>query len=253
MGMAVQDSLYLKSLLQEMQLSQLARPFKLTVYTDSCSSKALALKLGLTRKSKRVQLGYTFTQDLLANGQLNLSKIPAGKNHAAVLTKHLAASMLHKLLPKLGVRTRAADSKDLLSVVNLEMLASPREEQSSFFIGMMAQHPVTAQLVPPNVASRACKDGGLQANSQKAASRDCQTNSLQEHSQEEVQNLKASPRTSSRSSFAALLCANLFAIASLVNFKTCSLLLYGMLSIVQLCLLTIIVFEVVGFKNSFLD
>ena len=124
MGMAVQDSLRLKSLLQEMPLSQLAKPFELTVYTDSSSGQALASKLGLTRKSKHVQLRYMVIRDLLANGQLQLSKIPAGKNPAAMLTKHLTASNLHKLLSKLGVKTRAADSKELLSVVNLEMLAA---------------------------------------------------------------------------------------------------------------------------------
>ena len=154
MGMAVQDSLHLKSLLQEMPLSQLAKPFELTVYTDSSSGQALASKLGLTRKSKHVQLRYMFIRDLLANGQLQLSKIPAGKNPAAMLTKHLTASNLHKLLSKLGVRTRAADSKDLLSVLNLEVLASTREQQSSFFIGMLAEQPVTAQLVESRVSSR---------------------------------------------------------------------------------------------------
>ena len=118
MGMAIQDALHLQSLLQEMKLSQLAKPVELTVYTDSYNGKALTSKLGLTRKSKHVQLRYMFIQDLLANGQLQLSTISAGKNHAAMLTKHLPASTLHKLLPKLGVRTRAADSKDLLSVVN---------------------------------------------------------------------------------------------------------------------------------------
>ena len=97
-----------------MKLSQLAKPVELTVFTDSSSGQALASKLGLTRKSKHVQLRYMLIQDLLANGQLQLSKIPAGKNHAAMLAKHLPASTLHKLLPKLGVRTRAADSKDLL-------------------------------------------------------------------------------------------------------------------------------------------
>ena len=144
MGMAIQDALYLQSLLQEMKLSQLAKPVELTVYTDSSSGKALASKLGLTRKSKHVQLRYLFMKDLLANGQLNPSKIPAGKNPAAMLTRHLPASTLHKLLPKLGVIARAADSKALLSMLNLEVLASSSKEQSSFFIGMMAEQPVTA-------------------------------------------------------------------------------------------------------------
>ena len=51
MGMAIQDALHLQSLLQEMKLTQLAKPFELTVYTDSSSGKALASKLGLSRKS----------------------------------------------------------------------------------------------------------------------------------------------------------------------------------------------------------
>ena len=91
MGMAVQDRLHLQSLLQEMHLSQLAKPFELTVCTDSSSGKAFASKVGLTRKHKHVQLRYLSAQDLIANGQLQLSKIPAGKNPAAMMTKQLSA------------------------------------------------------------------------------------------------------------------------------------------------------------------
>ena len=133
------------------------------------------------------------------------------------------------------MRTSAADSKDLLSVFSLEVLAS-REEQRSFFIGLMAEQPASAQLVAPSVASRACQDSSLQEPRQEAASRDCQDSSLQEHRQAVLQSLKASQRTSSRSSFAALLCS-----ISLVSFKIYRLLLYGMLSFVQLCFETIIV------------
>ena len=102
MGMAIQDALHLKSLLQEMKLPQLAtKPFELTVYTDSSSGKALASKLGLTRKSRHVQLRYLYMQDLVASGQLKLSKIPTDGNPADVLTKYLGASTRHKLLPTL--------------------------------------------------------------------------------------------------------------------------------------------------------
>ena len=193
MGMAVQDSLHLKSSLQEMQLSQLAKPVKLTVYADSSSRKALASKLGLSKKSRHVQLRYLFRKGLLATGQLHLSKIPAGKNPAAMLTKHLSASNLHKLLPKLDVATRAADSGALRSVLNLEVLASSSKEPSSFFIGMMAEQLASAQLVASSVASRACpdsslqkhcQDSSLQEHRQEAASRDCQDSSLQEQSPE---------------------------------------------------------------------
>ena len=173
---------------------------------------------------KHVQLGYMFIRDLLANGQLQLSKIPAGKNPAAMLTKHLAASNLHKLLSKLGVRTRPADSKDLLSVLNLEVLASTREQQSSFFIGMLAEQPVTAQLVES-----------------RGSSRPAHRRSLPEPSQAAAQNLPSSQRTFAWSSFygyflclVALLCAANCVFDNLVNFKLYGLLLSTMLVLVKL-------------------
>ena len=153
MGMAIQDALHLQSLLQELKLTQLAKPFELTVYTDSSSGKALASKLGLTRKSKHVQLRFLFMQDLVASGQLKLSKVPSERNPADVLTKYLQASTLHKLLPKLGVMTRAVDSKDLLSVISFDgRVSSP--PTTSFFIGMLAEEPVSAQLVASRAYSR---------------------------------------------------------------------------------------------------
>ena len=113
----------------------------------------------------------------LPSGQLQLSKIPAGKNPAATLAKRLPASTLHKLLPKLGVRTRAADSKDLLSMVYEEVPASFREGPGSFFIGLMAEQPASAQLVASRVASRACQDSSPQESRQEVASTDCQESS----------------------------------------------------------------------------
>ena len=224
MEMVVQDSLHLQSLLQEMHLSQLAKPFELTVSTDSSSGKALVSKLGLTRKSKHVQLRYLFMNDLLVNGQLQLSKIQAGKNPAAMLTKHLSASNLHKLLPKLGVTTRVADSGALFSVLNLEMLASTREQQSSFFIGMMAEQPVTAQLV-------ASRDSSSLAHSR----------SLPKPSQAAAQNLPTSQRPFAWSSFSgyflcsvALLCSANRVYGNLVSFKLYGLLLSSMSVLVKL-------------------
>ena len=224
MGMAIQDALHLKSLLQEMKLQQLAKPFELTVYTDSSSGKALASKLGLTRKSKHVQLRYLFMQDLVASGQLKLSKIPTEKNPADVLTKYLTASTLHKLLPKLGVMTRAADSKDLLSMISFELLACSPECPDSFFIGMMAEEPVTAQLVASRVASRPLP-----------------SSSLPPHSQEVVPNLQSSQRTFSWSSFwwyflcvVAFLGAANFVNDNFVNFKIYGFFLSAMLVVVKI-------------------
>ena len=167
MGMAIQDALHLQSLLQELKLTQLAKPFELTVYTDSSSGKALASKLGLTRKSKHVQLRFLFMQDLVASGQLKLSRVPSERNPADVLTKYLQASTLHKLLPKLGVMTRAVDSKDLLSVVSLERRVSSKPFPSSFFIGMLAESHASAQLVASRAYSRRSLPGSLRLESRQ--------------------------------------------------------------------------------------
>ena len=166
MGMAIQDALHLQSLLQELKLTQLAKPFELTVYTDSSSGKALASKLGLTRKSKHVQLRFLFMQDLVASGQLKLSRVPSEKNPADVLTKYLQASTLHKLLPKLGVVTRAVDSKDLLSMISFEGQVSSGPLTSSFFIGMLAESHASAQLVASRAYSRRSLPGSLRLESQ---------------------------------------------------------------------------------------
>ena len=105
---------------------------------------------------------------------------------------------------------------------------------------MMAKHPVTAQLVASRVASR------------------LPSNSFQQPSQEAVLNLQSSQRTFSWSSFwrylffvVALLCANLFATDSFDDFKICIFLLYGMLSLMQLCFDTVIVFKQWAFRTAF--
>ena len=169
MGMATCGALHLQSFLQEMNLSQLTKPFELTVSTDSSSGKALPSQLGLTKRSKHVQLGLAFKHPLMTTGQLDLRRVAPGKNPATMLAKHLSASTLRKLLPKLGVRTRAADSRDLLSMLNLELLASFREAQSSFFIGMMAEQPASAQLVASTVALRSNLNSSFHSQSGQSA------------------------------------------------------------------------------------
>ena len=159
-------------------------------------------------------------QDLVASGQLKLSKIPSERNPADVLTKYLQASTLHKLLPKLGVMTRAVDSKDLLSVISFDGQVSS-QPTSSFFIGMLAEEPVSSQLVAARAYSR----------------RSLPRRSLPPESHEVVQ---PTPRSFTWSSFrwfsvcsAALLCMPFF--FQIFDFKLCGALLSGMMVAVQLC------------------
>ena len=137
-------------------------------------------------------------------------------------------------------------------MVSEEVPASSREGPSSFFIGLLAEQPASAQLVASSVASRTCQDSSLQESRHEVASRDCQDSSIQKHCkvsslrghiQEALQSFQSSKRTFSRSSFAALMCANIFATVSFVSFKIYRLLVYGMLSFVQLSFETISVIQ----------
>ena len=189
-----------------------------------------ASKLGLTRKSKHVQLRFLFMQDLVASGQLKLSKIPSETNPADVLTKYLQASTLHKLLPKLGVMTRAVDSKDLLSVISFDgRVSSP--PTTSFFIGMLAEEPVSSQLVASGAYSRKSLPCSLRPESQEVE--------------------QPTPTSFTWSSFrwfsvcsAALLCMPFF--FQIFDFKLYGALLSGMMVAVQLCVRISFVLEQVA-------
>ena len=222
MGMAIQDALHLQSLLQEMKLTQLAKPFELTVYTDSSSGKALASKLGLTRKSKLVQLMFLFMQDLVASGQLKLSKIPSERNPADVLTKYLQASTLHKLLPKLGVMTRAVDSKEMLSVLSFDGQVSS-QPTSSFFIGMLSEEPITAQLIATRAVSRSLPRRSLHADSREEAV------------QSTLRSFLCSRFWAVLLCSLALLCGATVFNNSFVGFKLYGSLLSGIMVILKLC------------------
>eukprot|EP00971_Amphidinium_carterae_P049549 976624-Amphidinium_carterae.1 len=64
----------------------------MTINTDSSSSKAVASRLGLNRKTKHVQLKFLYIQDVVQRGELTIKKIPTTHNPADVLTKHLPAT-----------------------------------------------------------------------------------------------------------------------------------------------------------------
>ena len=135
--LAKQLASHCQSLIQGMQLD-LALPelkiFFCSLTCDLVTGRPLALKLGLSRRNRQVQL-----QD----GQLRLCKVLPHKNLAECLTKNLSTASFHRLLPKLMVHTRAVKAQALLTMLGGENQASFCS--SSFFIGMVALNPPMAQ------------------------------------------------------------------------------------------------------------
>ena len=136
--LAQQLASHCQSLIQGMQLD-LALPdlrvFFCSLSCDLVTGRPLALKLGLFRRKKHVQLR-------TRHGQLQLSKVLPAKNLAESLTKNLSTASFHRLLPKLMVHTRAVESQALLTRLSQYQLASC--SSFSFFIGMVAFQPQMA-------------------------------------------------------------------------------------------------------------
>ena len=130
--MACAIAIHTKSLLQDLVVEQ---PISLRVLAGG----ALAMQLGLTRRSRHIQLRTRF-------GQFQLSKVGPKQNLAATLANNSTVSGLHRLLPKLKMHARAADAL-ALSTGRGEETAFFRSSSGSFFIGVLRRASAMSQLL----------------------------------------------------------------------------------------------------------
>ena len=63
----------------------------------------MASKLGISRRSKHIELKYLWIQDEIKEGKLELKKVGTHFNPSDVLTKYVAASVLGQHLPRLNI------------------------------------------------------------------------------------------------------------------------------------------------------
>ena len=119
-----------RSLLLDLGLD---KPLALRVLTGG----PLAQKLGLSKKTRHIQLWSRF-------GQFKLSKVQPRTNLAAQLANTQQACALHRLLPKLRMHTQAAETVALTTVP----AGKPAfvSSSSSFYIGMLTKHPAQLDL-----------------------------------------------------------------------------------------------------------
>ena len=97
----------------------------------------LAQKLGLSKKTRHIQLWSRF-------GQFKLSKVQPRANLAEQLANNQQACALHRLLPKLRMHTQAAETGALSTVP----AGKPAfvSSSSSFYIGLLTKHPAQLDL-----------------------------------------------------------------------------------------------------------
>ena len=133
-----------RSLLSDLGLD---KPLALRVLTGG----PLAKKLGLSKKTRHIQLWSRF-------GQFKLSKVQPRANLAEQLANIQQACALHRLLPKLRMHTQAAETGALPTVLAGETASV--SSSSSFYIGVLTKHP--AQLDLSKLEQHAMEELGLE-------------------------------------------------------------------------------------------
>ena len=98
MQWASKGPLYVTHLLEH----QTARPFKIEVWTDSSSAKAITQRLGPRRRAKHSEVQTMWVQQLANIGLISLNTLNTLENVADLLTKHVPRAALDKLDGMMG-------------------------------------------------------------------------------------------------------------------------------------------------------
>ena len=92
------EALYVKHLLEH----QTARTFKIEVWTDSSSAKAIIQRLGPGRRAKHLEVQTMWVQQLNKLGLISMNKLGTLENVADMMTKHVPRGVLDKLTGMTG-------------------------------------------------------------------------------------------------------------------------------------------------------
>ena len=98
---ATQSGLWLRQILSDFHFPGLAQP--LPLFTDSCSSIAIATNPFGTKRSKHIELRWHFLRDQIANGAITIQHIPGVDMPADGLTKPLEKVAFQRFVALLGM------------------------------------------------------------------------------------------------------------------------------------------------------
>ena len=92
------EALYVKHLLEH----QIARTFKIELWTDSSSAKAIIQRLGPGRRAKHLEVQTMWVQQLNKLGLISMNKLGTLENVADMMTTHVPRGVLDKLAGMMG-------------------------------------------------------------------------------------------------------------------------------------------------------
>ena len=103
MTQAAVEALAIKHFIKELKSAILSGDVKITLKTDSLAGKTMASCLGISRKSKHIELRHLWIQDVLSEGIMSMEKVGTQHNPSDVLTKFVQASILGQHFPKFNL------------------------------------------------------------------------------------------------------------------------------------------------------
>ena len=99
-GTGIAEGLALGNFLVE---ACLCTKFQLLVYTDSSAGKSIATRLGVSKKTRHIDLKFLYMQQLVQQGLVRMQKVAGTSNPADLMTKILNLKDIQSRLDKMGL------------------------------------------------------------------------------------------------------------------------------------------------------
>ena len=97
----VNEGLHLRNFLLE---TNICSKLNLRIHTDSAAGKSIATRQGASKRRKRIDLNFLYTQDLIKHDIIRILKINTLRNSADLFTKYSSKETLHRLTQSIGMR-----------------------------------------------------------------------------------------------------------------------------------------------------
>eukprot|EP00971_Amphidinium_carterae_P029243 575478-Amphidinium_carterae.3 len=102
MGTMVNDVIYVRNFLHELNFTT-DDQLKPQIYTDISSARCLTQQLGLTKRTKHIDMRYLRVQQLQSAGELKIHKISTENNPSDLMTKYLDTAKIKKHSETIGL------------------------------------------------------------------------------------------------------------------------------------------------------
>eukprot|EP00971_Amphidinium_carterae_P266101 5278628-Amphidinium_carterae.4 len=112
---------------QQLGLASSPSNVKLHVHTDSASGKTMIHKLGISKKSKHMQLKHFHLQELVEQGVITLHKVSSLVNQSDILAKFMPQVTMTKHFNKVGIHEGTPEEinvQQLRAALNINRLGS---------------------------------------------------------------------------------------------------------------------------------